>query len=284
MSPTQCAAVAEVVSTCCRSRHFLCRQTDLLLAAAVTGKAVNVKKGQFLAPWDMKNVAGQAAPGGRRPQGHALRARRVLRLQHPGQRHAGAAHHGRCRNRLPGGLRRHPFDGSSRAGGAAARAASASSRRCWPARRSRIGVAAVFMETHQDPDNAPSDGPNMVHLRDMPGRPGGPGRLRSPGQGPPHQPGYWSQRAAAMGWRSRDHLGLSSETRLAGAVQIGMQRRRKPLPLIGSRTDTCMVSRKPACAGRPHAQLPACPIRRDTRRSFYHELRGQPILLLAAAR
>ena len=71
---------------------FLCRQTDLLLAAAETGKVVNIKKGQFLAPWDMANVVGQ----GRRRQSEcaADRARRVVRLQHAGHRHARAADHG----------------------------------------------------------------------------------------------------------------------------------------------------------------------------------------------
>ena len=87
--PEQCATVAEAVDIL-QIPAFLCRQTDLLVAAAKTGRAVNVKKGQFLAPWDMANVVQKITGAGNRQRaGH--RARRVVRLQHAGLRHARAA-------------------------------------------------------------------------------------------------------------------------------------------------------------------------------------------------
>ena len=89
----QCAPVAEIVDVL-QIPAFLCRQTDLLVAAARTGRAVNVKKGQFLAPWDMANVAAQGH-GGRQPERPRHRARRELRLQHPRLGHARSADHGR---------------------------------------------------------------------------------------------------------------------------------------------------------------------------------------------
>ena len=89
----QCAAVAEVVDVL-QIPAFLCRQTDLLVAAARTGRVVNVKKGQFLAPWDMANVA-QKVTERRQSQGHGDGARRLLRLQYARLRHARAADHGR---------------------------------------------------------------------------------------------------------------------------------------------------------------------------------------------
>jgi capsular polysaccharide transport system permease protein len=98
-------AVAEVVDIL-QIPAFLCRQTDLLLAAAATGRAVNVKKGQFLAPWDMANVAAKLEARRQRPH-PALRARRELRLQHAGDRFPRPADHGA--HRLAGGVRRHPF-------------------------------------------------------------------------------------------------------------------------------------------------------------------------------
>ena len=102
----QCAPVAEAVDAL-QIPAFLCRQTDLLVAAARTGRAVNVKKGQFLAPWDMKNVVAKldAAGAGRRSRD---RARREFRLQHARQRHAGAADHG-ARDGRAGDFRRDPF-------------------------------------------------------------------------------------------------------------------------------------------------------------------------------
>jgi len=109
----QCARVAEAVDVL-QIPAFLCRQTDLLLAAAATGKVVNVKKGQFLAPWDMANVVAKITGGKGTSSGGEREFVPVL-----------------------------------------ARAAVA------------VGVAGVFIETHPDPDNAPSDGPNMVPLKDF---------------------------------------------------------------------------------------------------------------------
>ncbi|HEX3945155.1 MAG TPA: 3-deoxy-8-phosphooctulonate synthase [Rhizomicrobium sp.] len=159
----QCAAVAEAVDVL-QIPAFLCRQTDLLIAAAETGKAVNVKKGQFLAPWDMKNVIAKITAAGNPnvlvtergtsfgyntlvvdmtglPEMAAFGAPVVIDATHAVQK--------------PGG------QGTSSGGNremapTIARAAVA------------VGVAAVFMETHQDPDNAPSDGPNMIRLKDLP--------------------------------------------------------------------------------------------------------------------
>ena len=100
-APDQCAPAAEAVDVL-QIPAFLCRQTDLLLAAGATGRAINVKKGQFLAPWDMAHVAAKIAGTGNREH-PAVRARRQLRLQHAGQRHARAADHGA--HRLSGGVR-----------------------------------------------------------------------------------------------------------------------------------------------------------------------------------
>jgi 2-dehydro-3-deoxyphosphooctonate aldolase (KDO 8-P synthase) len=161
--PDQCAAVADAVDVL-QIPAFLCRQTDLLVAAAMTGRAVNIKKGQFLAPWDMKNVAAKVAQSGNdkillTERGVSfgyntlvsdMRALPVLRAT--GYPVVFDATHS---VQQPGGQ-------GDRSGGerahvpVLARAAVA------------IGVAAVFMETHQDPDKAPSDGPNMVKLKDMP--------------------------------------------------------------------------------------------------------------------
>ena len=161
--PEQCAPVAEVVDVL-QIPAFLCRQTDLLVAAAVTGRAINIKKGQFLAPWDMKNVAAKVAASGNErillcERGASfgyntlvsdMRALPVLRAT--GYPVVFDATHS---VQQPGG------QGDKSGGERAhvpvlARAAVA------------VGVAAVFMETHQDPDHAPSDGPNMVKLKDMP--------------------------------------------------------------------------------------------------------------------
>ena len=126
-SPEQCAPTAEAVDVL-QIPAFLCRQTDLLVAAARTGKPVNIKKGQFLAPWDMRNVV-QKAPI-RQSRHHGVRARREFRLQHAGVRHALAADHGR--NRLAGGVRCHAF------GAAAWRAGHCQRRRA----RIRAGAGA----------------------------------------------------------------------------------------------------------------------------------------------
>jgi 2-dehydro-3-deoxyphosphooctonate aldolase (KDO 8-P synthase) len=143
---------------------LLCRQTDLLVAAAKTGRAINVKKGQFLAPWDMKNVAAKIAASGND---------RVLLCE----RGASFGY-----NTLVSDMRSLPvmketgfpvvFDAThsvQQPGGLGT--ASGGDRRYVPvlARAAvAVGVAGVFMETHQDPDRAPSDGPNMVHLKKLP--------------------------------------------------------------------------------------------------------------------
>ncbi|HYE00421.1 MAG TPA: 3-deoxy-8-phosphooctulonate synthase [Alphaproteobacteria bacterium] len=160
----QCAPVAEAVDVL-QIPAFLCRQTDLLLAAGETGRPVNVKKGQFLAPWDMANVAAKIASTGNDgvllcERGTSfgyntlvsdMRALPILaRTGHP------VVFDATHSVQQPGG------QGTSSGGQrefvpVLARAALA------------IGVAAVFMETHQDPDKAPSDGPNMVPLGEMEG-------------------------------------------------------------------------------------------------------------------
>ena len=142
---------------------FLCRQTDLLLAAGRTGRVVNVKKGQFLAPWDMKNVAAKVASTGNHnilltERGASFGYNTLVSdfrslpvMAETGYPVVFDATHS---VQQPGGL-------GDRTGGerkyvpTLARAAVA------------VGCAAVFMEVHQDPDNAPSDGPNMVRLADL---------------------------------------------------------------------------------------------------------------------
>ncbi len=159
----QCAAVAEVVDVL-QIPAFLCRQTDLLLAAGATGKAINVKKGQFLAPWDMKNVAAKIASTGNE---RILLCERGVSFGY---------------NTLISDMRALPvlaatgypvvFDAThsvQQPGGQGDR--SGGQREFVPvlARAAiAVGVAAVFIETHQDPDCAPSDGPNMVPLRQLP--------------------------------------------------------------------------------------------------------------------
>jgi 2-dehydro-3-deoxyphosphooctonate aldolase (KDO 8-P synthase) len=159
----QCALVAEVVDIL-QIPAFLCRQTDLLLAAGETGKPVNIKKGQFLAPWDMKNAAAKIASTGNEQillceRGTSfgyntlvvdMRALPIMaRTGYPvvfDATHAVAQ---------PGGL-------GDRSGGerefapVLARAAAA------------VGVAAMFLETHQDPDRAPCEGPTMLPLKSLP--------------------------------------------------------------------------------------------------------------------
>jgi len=163
-APDQCAPVAEVCDVL-QIPAFLCRQTDLLLAAGETGAVVNIKKGQFLAPWDMANVVAKVESTGNTnlmltERGvsfgyNALVAdmRSLPEMMKTGYPVVMDATHAVAQ---PGGL-----GGSS--GGqrefapALARSAVA------------LGIAAVFLETHQDPDNAPSDGPNMIRLDDMDG-------------------------------------------------------------------------------------------------------------------
>jgi 2-dehydro-3-deoxyphosphooctonate aldolase (KDO 8-P synthase) len=159
----QCGRVAEVVDIL-QIPAFLCRQTDLLVAAARTGRPINVKKGQFLAPWDMANVVAKITEAGNRnvlvtERGVSfgyntlvsdMRALPILRRETGAPIIFDATHS----VQQPGG------QGSSSGGErefvpVLARAAIA------------VGVAGVFIETHQDPDSAPSDGPNMVPLREM---------------------------------------------------------------------------------------------------------------------
>jgi 2-dehydro-3-deoxyphosphooctonate aldolase (KDO 8-P synthase) len=161
--PWQCAPTADAVDVL-QIPAYLCRQTDLVVAAGETGKAVNVKKGQFLAPWDMKNVAAKVEATGNRnilltERGTSFGyntlvsdMRGLPEMARTGYPVVFDATHS---VQQPGGL------GGSSGGDRTmvpvlARAALA------------VGVAAVFLETHEDPDNAPSDGPNMVHLKDMP--------------------------------------------------------------------------------------------------------------------
>ncbi len=163
-TPDQCAVMAETVDVL-QIPAFLCRQTDLLLAAAGTGRPLNVKKGQFLAPWDMKNVVDKITGAGR---GGVLVCERGASFGY---------------NTLVSDMRALPilaettgcpvvFDAThsvQQPGGQGT--TSGGERRFVPvlARAAvAVGVAAVFMETHEDPDNAPSDGPNMVPLDDVP--------------------------------------------------------------------------------------------------------------------
>ncbi len=161
--PGQCKEVAEVVDVL-QIPAFLCRQTDLLVAAAETGKAINVKKGQFLAPWDMKNVAEKISKSGNEnillcergtSFGYNTLISDMRSLPQMAETGYPVIYDATHSVQQPGG------HGSSSGGDremvpVLARAALA------------VGVAGVFMETHQDPDNAPSDGPNMVKLNKLP--------------------------------------------------------------------------------------------------------------------
>jgi len=160
--PDQCAPVAEVVDVL-QIPAFLCRQTDLLVAAAKTGRAINVKKGQFLAPWDMANVVAKITSAGNR---NVLVTERGVSFGY---------------NTLVSDMRALPvlartgapviFDAThsvQQPGGQGT--ASGGEREFVPvlARAAvAVGVAGVFIETHQNPDRAPSDGPNMIALKDM---------------------------------------------------------------------------------------------------------------------
>ena len=160
----QCAELATVVDVL-QIPAFLCRQTDLLIAAAKTGRIVNVKKGQFLAPWDMKNVLAKIVESG---NPNVLLTERGASFGY---------------NTLVSDMRALPimeamgapviFDAThsvQQPGGQGA--SSGGDRRMVPvlARAAvAVGVAGVFIETHEDPDNAPSDGPNMVPLDKLEG-------------------------------------------------------------------------------------------------------------------
>ncbi len=159
----QCAVVAEAVDVL-QIPAFLCRQTDLLVAAANTGRAVNVKKGQFLAPWDMKNVLAKLVASGNE---------RVMLCE----RGASFGY-----NTLVSDMRALPimaetgfpvvFDATHSVQQPGGQGATSGGQREFVPVLARaaiaVGVAAVFMETHENPDCAPSDGPNMVPLAEMP--------------------------------------------------------------------------------------------------------------------
>ncbi|HEX3665071.1 MAG TPA: 3-deoxy-8-phosphooctulonate synthase [Rhizomicrobium sp.] len=159
----QCAVLAGAVDIL-QIPAFLCRQTDLLVAAAESGTVVNVKKGQFLAPWDMKNVIGKIVGAGN-PNvlvtergtsfGYNTLVSDFRALPIMARFEAPVVFDATHSVQQPGG------QGDSSGGERAmvpylARAAVA------------VGCAAVFLETHQDPDHAPSDGPNMLRLQDVP--------------------------------------------------------------------------------------------------------------------
>ena len=159
----QCAEVAKVVDVL-QIPAFLCRQTDLLLAAGQTGKVINVKKGQFLAPWDMKNVAAKIASTGNQ---NILLCERGASFGY---------------NTLVSDMRALPilaetgypvvFDATHSVQQPGGQGTSSGGQREFVPVLARaavaIGVAAVFIETHPDPDHAPSDGPNMVPLKQLP--------------------------------------------------------------------------------------------------------------------
>ncbi|VVT13840.1 3-deoxy-8-phosphooctulonate synthase [Hoeflea sp. EC-HK425] len=159
----QCATVAEVVDIL-QIPAFLCRQTDLLIAAARTGRVINVKKGQFLAPWDMKNVLAKVTESG---NSNVLLTERGASFGY---------------NTLVSDMRSLPimaamgapvvFDATHSVQQPGGQGGASGGQREFVETLSRaavaVGVAALFIETHEDPDNAPSDGPNMVPLSEMP--------------------------------------------------------------------------------------------------------------------
>jgi 2-dehydro-3-deoxyphosphooctonate aldolase (KDO 8-P synthase) len=161
--PAQCARVAEVVDVL-QIPAFLCRQTDLLVAAAKTGRAINVKKGQFLAPWDMANVVEKITGAGNR---NVLVTERGVSFGY---------------NTLVSDMRALPvlaektgapviFDATHSVQQPGGQGSSSGGEREYVPVLARaavaVGVAGVFIETHEDPDRAPSDGPNMIPLKDL---------------------------------------------------------------------------------------------------------------------
>ena len=161
--PEQCAPVAEVCDII-QIPAFLCRQTDLLLAAGETGAVVNIKKGQFLAPWDMKNVVAKVESTGNR---------RILLTE----RGASFGY-----NTLVADMRSLPemmktgypviMDATHSVQQPGGQGGSSGGQREFAPVMARaavsLGIAGVFIETHEDPDRAPSDGPNMIPLAQMP--------------------------------------------------------------------------------------------------------------------
>jgi 2-dehydro-3-deoxyphosphooctonate aldolase (KDO 8-P synthase) len=159
----QCARVAEIADVL-QIPAFLCRQTDLLLAAGRTGKPVNVKKGQFLAPWDMKNVAAKIASTGNErillcergaSFGYNTLVADMRSLPIMGKTGYPVVFDATHAVAQPGGLGDRS-GGEREFGPVLARAAVA------------VGIAAVFIETHQDPDRAPCEGPTMLPLKELP--------------------------------------------------------------------------------------------------------------------
>lgn len=162
--PQQCAVVGETVDVL-QIPAYLCRQTDLLVAAAETGRAINIKKGQFLAPWDMKNVVAKCVQAGNE---NLMVCERGASFGY---------------NTLVSDMRALPelaktgfpvvFDATHSVQQPGGQGGTSGGQREYVPVLARaavaVGVAAVFMETHQDPDSAPSDGPNMVHLKDFGG-------------------------------------------------------------------------------------------------------------------
>jgi len=160
--PDQCEPVAEVVDIL-QIPAFLCRQTDLLVAAAKTGRVVNVKKGQFLAPWDMANVVEKVTGAG---NGNVLLTERGVSFGY---------------NTLISDMRALPvlakigapviFDATHSVQQPGGQGTSSGGERDFVPVLARaavaVGIAGLFIETHQDPDKAPSDGPNMIPLKDM---------------------------------------------------------------------------------------------------------------------
>jgi 2-dehydro-3-deoxyphosphooctonate aldolase (KDO 8-P synthase) len=160
--PNQCAPVAEVVDVL-QIPAFLCRQTDLLVAAAETGAVINIKKGQFLAPWDMKNVLDKVTGSG---NPNVLLTERGSSFGY---------------NTLVVDMRSLPtmaamgapviFDATHAVQQPGGQGGSTGGQREFvePLAKAALatGIAGLFIETHQDPDNAPSDGPNMIPLDQM---------------------------------------------------------------------------------------------------------------------
>lgn len=161
-SPEECVAVAESVDVL-QIPAFLCRQTDLLLAAGKTGKVINIKKGQFLAPWDAAPIVKKVETTGNHS---IILCERGVTFGY---------------NRLVVDMRSFPvmaktgypvmFDATHAVQEPGGQGESTGGQREFAPVLARaavaIGIAAVFMETHEDPDRAPSDGPNMIYLKDM---------------------------------------------------------------------------------------------------------------------
>jgi len=161
--PDQCAAVAEVVDIL-QIPAFLCRQTDLVVAAAKTGRAINVKKGQFLAPWDMANVVAKITGAG---NPNVLVTERGVSFGY---------------NTVVSDMRALPilakigtpviFDATHTVQQPGGQGTSSGGERAFVSVLARaataVGIAGVFVETHQDPDHAPCDGPSMIALKELP--------------------------------------------------------------------------------------------------------------------